>query len=103
MTSFRIISTPRGHAPEEVRKEWVGVVLPLKDSFNPGEGAHERNFSLERQETRSFVTVPVRTALEELSKKSRVAAQWFQKNLPDFWFDRDFSFGVDEVEILESD
>ena len=103
MASFRIVSIPRGQAPEEVRKEWIGVVLPLKESFNPGEGAHERNFSLERQQARSFVTVPVKAALEELAKKSRAAAQWFYKNLPDFWFDQDFSFGVDEIEILESD
>lgn len=103
MASFRIIATPRGDAPEEVRKEWIGVVLPLKDSFNPGEGAHERNFSFDRQQVRSFVTVPVRTALGELAKKSQPAAQWFYKNLPEFWFNRDFSFGVDEVQILESD
>ena len=103
MASFRIVSTPRGQAPEEVRREWVGLVLPLKDSLNPGEGSHERNFNLERQQARSFVTVPVRTALEELAKKSQKAAQWFYENLPDFWFDRDFSFGVDEVQIIESD
>ncbi len=101
MASFRIVSTPRGQAPEDVRKEWVGVLLPLKDSFNPSEGAHERNFSLKRQKTRSFVTVPVRTALEELAKKNERAAQWFYTNLPDFWFDRDFSFGRDEVEIID--
>ena len=101
MTSFRIVSTPRGQAPEEVRKEWIGVVLPLKESFNPGEGAHERNFSLERQQERSFVTVPVMTALKELEKKSSAAAQWFYDNLPEFWFGCDFSFGINEVEILE--
>src|SRR3989338_5137911 len=101
MTSLRIVSTPRGQAPEEVRKEWIGVVLPLKESFNPGEGAHERNFSLERQQERFFVTVPVMTALKELEKKSSAAAQWVYDNLPELWFDRDFSFGINEVEILE--
>ncbi len=100
MASFRIVSTPRGQAPEEVRKEWVGVVLPMKDTFDPGEGAHEHNFSLEWQAERSFVTVPVRTALEELEKKIPKAAQWFYDNLPDFFLSRDFSFGVDEVNIL---
>ena len=103
MASFRIVSTPQGQAPEEVRKGWIGVVLPLKDLLNPGEGAHERNFSLKRQQARSFVTVPVRTALEELAKKNQEAARWFYKNLPESWFARDFSFGINEVEILESD
>ena len=103
MASFRIVSIPRGQAPEDIRKEWIGVVLPLKGSFNPDEGARERTFSLERQQARSFVTVPVKTALEELAKKSQTAAQWFYKNLPEFWFNRDFSFGADEVQIPESD
>ncbi len=98
MKKFKIISTPRGQAPEEIRKEWVGITLPLKE-FCQG-GSHERNFVLKRQQERSFVTVPVKKALEELEKKSPLAAQWFYSNLPEFFLDRDFSFGVDEVEIL---
>lgn len=76
MASFRIVSTPLGQAPEEVRREWIGVVLPIKEAFNPGEGAHERDFSLDqRQPDRSFVTVPVWVALAELRKKSPLAAE----------------------------
>ena len=29
MRKIRIISTPPGEAPEEIRKAWVGLVLPL--------------------------------------------------------------------------
>lgn len=101
MASFRVTSIPRGQAPENVRKEWIGVVLPLKDHFTPGGRVHERNFKLERQAERAFVTVPVRAALAELAKKNPQAAQWFYYNLADFWFDQDFSFGANEVEIME--
>ena len=101
MKKFKIILTPRGRAPEKVRKEWVGIVLPLKDLFSPGEGAHERDLDLERQQERSFVTISVETALKELEKKSPSAAQWFYENLPEFFLDRDFSFGVDEVKIID--
>ena len=103
MASFRIVSIPKGPAPEEARKKWIGLVLPLKGSFNPGEGAYESDFSLKRQQARSIVTVPVRTALDELAKKSPEAAQWFYDNLPKAWlqFNRDISFGIDEVEILD--
>jgi hypothetical protein len=103
MTRFRIVSIPRGQAPEEVRQEWVGVVLPLKDTYNPGEGAHERNFDLVKRQDRSFVTVSVRDALAELEKKSFQAASWFYDNLPEYFLDRDFSFGTDEVEITGDD
>ena len=103
MASFRIISIPQGGAPEEIRKEWIGIVLPLKKLLSPDEGSYEYNLKVRRQQPRSFVTVPVRTALEKLTKKSRVAAEWFYVNLPYLWLDRDFCFGVDEVEIFESD
>lgn len=59
------------------------------------------SFSLENQPDRGFVTVPTRTALEELAKKSQEAAQWFYKNLPGYWLDRVFSFGLEEVEIFK--
>ena len=52
---------------------------------------------------RSFVTVSVSDALEELRKKSPRSASWFYDNLPEFFFDRDFSFGIDEVEIIGDD
>lgn len=103
--NVRITSVPRGAAPLWVRKEWVGVILPLKDVCQPGEGAIEVTFDeLTPQEPREFFTVPVKSALEELGKKSPAAANWFQDNLPSYWLNRDFSFGLDEgEEVSESE
>lgn len=96
-----ITSVPRGAAPLWVREEWVGVILPLKDAYLPGEGAIEVTFDeLTPRAPREFFTVPVKDALNELEKKSPAAARWFRNNLPPFWLDRDFSFGLDEGEEI---
>jgi hypothetical protein len=104
MASFRIISTPKGQAPEEVRKEWVGIVLPLKSLGGPFPAGliQEADFDGHLQPARDNVLVHVDIALTELEKKSPAAAQWFYENLPAWVRAGDFCFGTDEVEILES-
>ena len=100
MAYFRIAAMPRGGAPEEVRREWIGISLPFDA---PHERSRERNLvdgSL--QPERPFVTVPARTALEELAKKSEAAAQWFYDHLsPSFLQSGNFTFGTSELEITE--
>lgn len=78
-------------------------ILPLKDFFGLGEGAREYSLiSHEQQAERSFVTVSIAVALVELKKKSPMAAQWFYDNLSKPLNGRYFSFGIDEVEIVDS-
>lgn len=99
MPYFRIAAIPRGQAPEEVRREWIGVTLPF--DIPQGE-SHERNFNGDRQPTRPFVTAPACIALAELAKKSPGAAQWFYNNLPrSFLQNGNFSFGTSELEIIQ--
>lgn len=100
MPYFRIAVIPRGGAPEKVRREWIGIILPFDV---PNERSRERNLvSKELQPDRPFVTVPARIALEELEKKSLEAAQWFRDNLsPSFLQFGNFTFGTSELEITD--
>ena len=36
MGSIKIITTPPGQAPEEVRQEWVGLIIPLAEQETGG-------------------------------------------------------------------
>ena len=100
MPIFRIAKIPRGGAPEEVRRAWIGVRLPFDV---PHGKSHERNLvSGDRQPERPFVTVPARIALAELATKSPEAAEWFYNHLrPAFLQSGNFTFGTDELEITE--
>lgn len=35
MSKIKIISTPPGFAPEEIRKQWVGIEIPIMGIENP--------------------------------------------------------------------
>jgi hypothetical protein len=57
---FAITSTPPGFAPEEIRKEWVGVTLPVRGQQEPG------------------VSVLGREAIELLKEKSPQGYKWWR-------------------------
>ena len=100
MPVFRIAKIPRGGAPEEVRRAWIGVSL-LFDV--PHGKSPERNLVTgEIQPARPLVTVPARIALAELAIKSPEAAEWFYDHLSQDLLQRgNFTFGIDELEITE--
>lgn len=100
MKNFVIISVPLGSAPEWVRKEWVGVILPLKEQINPGQGKCETDFDFIRQKDRSFVTCSTREALKKLVEKNPNAVVWFFDHLPEEILNGNISFGADEVRIF---
>jgi len=64
---IRIIKTPAGEAPPEVREEWVGLELPctcIQDESNP---TREKSW-----------WVPQREALVILGQKNAAVAGWFR-------------------------
>jgi len=93
---IEIVRVPNGPAPEEIRKEWVGVQMsaePIPAS------AMEADFTINRPiGNRGGFMVRTEVALEALGKKSEEAANWFNQNIPSGmpWL----SFGPNEVEIV---
>ncbi|MFA5934578.1 MAG: hypothetical protein WC827_01690 [Candidatus Paceibacterota bacterium] len=79
MSSIRIISIPPGQAPEWVRKEWIGVEIPLSEQKSSGiqmgvRGGAAKNVGGYQVETSK--------AIEALQKKSPMAAKWWKDNVP---------------------
>ncbi|MEK7120764.1 MAG: hypothetical protein AAB840_01600 [Patescibacteria group bacterium] len=93
---IEIIKIPEGHAPEEIRREWVGVKLisELKGKF-----------LLKNEDLGLPTGSPVRyevsteVAIAKLTLKSESAAKWFKKN----WPYRHMYFNVYEVKELDID
>ena len=103
---------PKGDAPEWVRQQWVGLVLPLTDG-HPQEAQHIETMGLlnMRKIFGKFGQIPpefeedlqvlegycviAEEALSILEKKDKESAQWFRDNTiipnrPYFWvFDKD--------------
>lgn len=100
---IRIIKTPAGQAPEEIRKAWVGLVLPCGPIAGYLESGTELGaLSLEPiNRGRRTVSVPQVEALEILAKERPFAAEWWaEMGFPRAFASR-FAFGLDEVEILD--
>ena len=60
-TWFKVLSTPPGFAPSEVRQEWVGLTLPIRGPRDEG------------------IAVIAREALEKLRHKRPGAHAWWVK------------------------
>ncbi len=96
----KIIKIPRGGAPEEVRRFWVGMEL-VAAKMTPDMGGEERNLVTgQAQPKREAYVVPTNYALSKLELRSKMAAEWFHKNVPP-WFPV-LSFGADELEIVST-
>jgi len=95
---IRIIQTPQGPAPENIRSSWVGVELTAIRL--PG-GIEEVDFITGRRITegnRGGYLVKVNEALGALGEQSPEGAAWFRKNLPPGM--PSLAFGLNEIEIL---
>ncbi len=79
MSSIRIVSIPPGQAPEWVRKEWIGVEIPLSEQKSDGiqMGIHGG-----KAENADGHQVDTDKAIEALQKKSPRAAAWWKENVP---------------------
>ncbi len=95
-TFIRIIATPPGEAPEEIRRAWVGVRIPLplfnrnaKDWRSAGvltgpKGFFGRLSALfsGQYERRHGYAVTVVEAISALEAACPVAAKWWRENTP---------------------
>jgi hypothetical protein len=83
VAQLRVVRTPPGEAPEEVRRAWVGVQLPLRSGeTKPGLHLTEGVLS---QQTRGMTTgyaVNGRAAVKALASHSPEAAAWWRKKAP---------------------
>lgn len=92
----QIIKVPEGSAPENIRKEWVGIILEVvrmpeyRGEMDFLTGAHYPN-------RRGFLANSC-CAISAIRQKSLEAARWFEENLP--VDNRHLCFGPDEMEIL---
>jgi len=92
---IKIVKIPKGPAPEEIRKQWVGLIIDYADYLD----GDEVNFlNGQRPPKRKAICVPKLAAIDSLQKKSRQAAEWFMENIPSGM--RYLTFGEDEVEII---
>ena len=79
---IRITATPPGEAPEEVRRAWVGLELPLA----PGETAPRPMavvgvLSAEGESTLGYA-VTGKTAVDLLASHDPAAADWWRESAP---------------------
>ena len=99
MASVRIIGMPLGEAPQDVRRAWIGLVLPLapgrlqKRATRPAFGvlsgpqsivAEMIGLLLGKHVRVTGYAVSSKTALEILSKSAPEATAWWDKNAPRF-------------------
>jgi hypothetical protein len=90
---IRIISTPPGEAPEDIRKAWVGLVLPLarfrprRETWTSGVLTGPRSLlgflaaALSGRLKRQVVyNVSGRVAIDALAAHSPYAASWWRQN-----------------------
>ena len=79
MSSIKIISTPPGQAPEQVRKEWIGVEIPFLEQELAGIQVGVRSG---KPENEGGYQVDTSEAITALRKKSPEAAKWWEDNVP---------------------
>jgi len=77
MQFIRIISIPKGNAPLSIRRQWLGLKLPLATASNPRSDKED-----ERQNEGEEYVVNADQALSVLYKSSPKTANLLRRNLP---------------------
>jgi len=99
VSCVRVTCVPSGEAPEEDRREWVGIVIPLLYE-EPVEAASLGLMTGKSEGTRTGWVVPALLAFCLLMRKSpRAAGWWF--DLKRWESDDALMFGVGEGEHVE--
>jgi hypothetical protein len=81
----RIVATPAGEPPLEIRAAWVGCVLPVFAGTDDPRVANQQRGVLSREPTDQAPgwAVQVTDAVRALEQHNARAAQWWQENTPD--------------------
>ncbi len=99
---IRITKVPSGEAPLEIRKAWVGLVLPCDPYLGyPDDGLDRGILSgKEVSRNRCGFSVPQDQAIEILEKEYPLAAAWWKANGFPQGGDKRFGFAEEEAEII---
>ncbi|MDO9183243.1 MAG: hypothetical protein Q7U04_12590 [Bacteriovorax sp.] len=104
MAQVKIVKVPDGQAPEWVRKEWVGLVLPLVEDAPRVEkviGVLGGKVDNADQYIDGY-SVETAAAIDFLKKKNFEAAQWWINKVP-FWFVPRLIFKKEDCELIKED
>ncbi len=88
MSKIKIISTPPGFAPEEIRKQWIGIEMPILGIEDPKTAGNIRT----GVENLGGYEVSPKEAIEALKKAGKHEAAEFwapYANAPKFVFKKD--------------
>lgn len=104
--TIRFTAVPRGGAPLQIRKQWVGVEVPCLFSHdgvppNPGDTARDVETGLEVPDYPGYIVLQVH-ALEALERKSPEAVEYWQgRGFPNHPFAL-FLFDHNSAEVVKS-
>jgi hypothetical protein len=79
--AVKIVATPGGEAPLDVREGWVGLTLPLTDP-TPRMFEPEGVLTLSKQPPRVGYMVEGWKAVDMLAQKAPRAAEWWHEHAP---------------------
>jgi len=116
MKCIEIIAVPPGEAPEEIRKSWIGVVIPLpphaqtaavRTGYGVLTGPRSWFFALfpflhSNKITWKGYRVSGADAVMALAKRDQAAAEWWRKNTPHLLAKRwQLLFPADVCRVIE--
>ena len=81
MPMIKIIATPPGQAPKEIREKWVGVSITLYEPPKKEETVVQTGTQGGPAENMDGYVVATQEAFLELAKKHPKAAEWWEANL----------------------
>jgi hypothetical protein len=81
-TQIRIVGIPPGEAPLSIRKEWVGLILPLAAGYSSAFQVEASGVmsSVKHDEPEIGYLVRIEDAIAALAKKSPHAALWWRNH-----------------------
>jgi hypothetical protein len=79
---IRITDTPQGDAPEEIRRAWIGLELPLADGQTAARTLEVTGVLSDDSRTATGYAVTGHTAVKLLESHAPAAADWWRENAP---------------------
>ncbi|MCX6715459.1 MAG: hypothetical protein NT077_00380 [Candidatus Taylorbacteria bacterium] len=92
-TIVRVCKVPRGDAPLEIRKQWVGLSFPVGWVINSEEFSRECG----KITNCCGVVITIQNAVIAISPRSQKAVAWLLSNVPT---GHNLIFSSDEVEVI---